>query len=115
MPTTLVIETHDGRKIEIVPTLEDTLAFESTLRKNKRWGEFKENVLKIIPFKAWNAARRAGLIEQTWDEFSSGPTAVLDVTVKRDDDDTDEAGDDAPREVEGVGKAGRKARSTTSS
>jgi len=106
---TYVIEFQDGETIEVTPTLEDTLAFETTLRKNKRWGELKENAIKLIPFRAWNAAHRKGLTALDWEQFTTGDTAAVDVSLK---DDVDEDDDDAS-EVEGLGKAGRKAAPTT--
>ena len=105
---TYVIEFQDGTTIEVTPTLEDTLAFESTLRKNKRWVELKENAIKLIPFRAWNAAVRKGLTKLSWDEFTTGETAAVDVSLKDDPDDVDDSS-----EVEGLGKAGRKAAPTT--
>lgn len=106
---TYEIEFQDGKTIEVTPTLEDTLAFETTLRKNKRWGELKENAIKLIPFRAWNAAVRNGLTKLTWEEFTTGKTAAVDVSLK-DEPETD---DDDASEVEGVGKAGPKAARTT--
>lgn len=107
----LIITMPDSSEIEVQPTLEDTLAFELFLRKNRRHGELKDNALKLQPFRAFNAARRQGKLPEgyTWEQFTTGDTAALDVTIKSD---TDDDGDDvAPaegvEEVEGVGEAGR--------
>lgn len=111
----LIITMPDRTTIEVEPTLEDTLAFELYLRKNRREGELKDNALKLQPFRAFNAARRQGKLPEgmTWTEFSSGPSAVLDVSVKHDDDDADDATtDDSVLVVDGVGEAGQPDPST---
>jgi hypothetical protein len=110
MAKKFIITLHDGKTIEVIPTLQDTLAFESTLRKNPGWGKLEHNALKMTPFKCWNAAKRAGLIELTWAEFSSGPTAALDVELAPDAE-----ADDDEQEVEGVGKGSKAAAVTSSS
>lgn len=92
----LTIIKHDGTETTVTPNLGDTLNFETTLRKNPRWGTLQENMLKMQPFRAWSAARRTGVTEQTWEEFSAGPEAVLDVTWADGDDDDELA-------VDGVG------------
>lgn len=92
----LTIIKHDGTEVTVTPNLGDTLNLETTLRKNPRWGTLQENMLKMQPFRAWSAARRTGVTEQTWEEFSSGPEAVLDVITAAQDDDDELA-------VEGVG------------
>lgn len=113
---TLTVTMHGGATHDVTPTLEDTLAFESTLRKNRGWGGLEDNALKLMPFRAWNALKRTGKTDLTWQEFSAGEKAALDVSPKKadaSDDDADEA--DGVEEVAGVGKAGRKGRSTGSS
>ena len=106
----LTITFADGTEKTVQPTLEDRLRFETTLRRNKSWGDLRDNTLKLEPFLAWSAASREGLTELTWDEFTTGKTAALDVqTVKEADPDADE-----DLEVEGLGKGTRKARTTTS-
>lgn len=101
----LNITFQDGSEVEVVPTLEDTLAFETTLRKNKQWGALQDNAVKLNPFRAWNALRRSGKTELSWEQFTSGETAVVAVDVVRDDD-----ADDAETPV---GKGGTKARRTS--
>ena len=104
----LRITLADKSTIDVQPTLEDRLTFETTLRKNKGWGELKDNILKLEPFLAWSAAKRAGKIDLTWEEFTSGETAALhieDLTTNESDDEL---------EVEGVGKDSNRAHSTTS-
>ncbi len=88
------------------PTLEDTLAFETTLRRNPKWGGLKDSVLKMQPYRSWNYLTRTGAIDLTWEEFTSGDTAAIDVSTPDEEDDE--------LEVPGLGKDSRKARSTTS-
>jgi hypothetical protein len=113
----LIITTAQGTEIEVQPTLQDTLAFEQFLRQNRKWGGIQDNALKLHPFKAFNAARRLGTLPEgveTWEQFTSGDTAVLDVSIKRDPDD-DDADDDLPEgvvEVPGLGEAGQPDQST---
>jgi hypothetical protein len=99
---TLEVTFADGREVQISPTLEDTLAFETTLRRNKSWGSLQESALKMQPFRAWNALRRAGLTDLTWEQFTTGETAALNVAVADDPDAEDET--DAALEVAGLGK-----------
>lgn len=107
----LRISLPDGKTLDVQPTLEDRLKFETTLRKNRGWGDLKDNALKLEPFLAWSAASRAGETSLSWEEFTSGPTAALDVEAIKDDDD----GADADLEVsEQVGKGTRRGRSTSS-
>jgi hypothetical protein len=101
----------DGKTTDVVPTLEDTLAFETTLRKNRGWGGLQDSALKLQPFRAWNALRRDGKTKLSWAEFTTGKTAVLSVEVVRDDDE-DDAGDDV-EEAAAVGKGGRKGQPTS--
>ena len=93
----LVVTRHDGTEFTVTPNLGDTLNFENTLRKNPRWGSLQENVLKMQPFRAWSAARRTGEFEGSWEDFSAGPEAVLDVSFEDDGADDDELA------VDGVG------------
>lgn len=106
----LTITFADGRTETVQPTLEDRLKFETTLRRNKGWGELKDNALKMVPFLAWSAATRAGVTDLTWEQFTTGPTAAIDVDEVGDDD----TAEDAALEVDGLGKGTKKARSTTS-
>jgi len=105
----------DRRTVEVQPTLEDRLKFESTLRRNRGWGSLKDNALKLEPFLAWSAAHRAGHTDLTWEQFTTGDTAALDVESVTDDDDDD--GDDDPDaadlEVDGLGEGTRTADSST--
>lgn len=93
----LVVTRADGTEFTVTPNLGDTINFENTLRKNPRWGSLQENVLKMQPFRAWSAARRTGQFEGTWEEFSAGADAVLEVRFEDDTADDDELA------VEGVG------------
>jgi hypothetical protein len=110
----LRITTADGKTIDVQPTLEDRLRFETTLRRNKGWGPLSENALKLEPFLAWSAAERAGLIELTWEQFTKGETAALHVEHAEDDDDEATTDDEGAIEVEGVGKGTKRGRTTTS-
>lgn len=113
--TPLVVTLNDGSTLEVQPTLQDTLAFEVMLRKNRRWGGLQENALKLQPFKAFSALRREGRLPEgieTWEQFTTGDTAVLDVVFKDDDDDADDTEDDGSEAVDGVGEAGQSAPST---
>lgn len=107
----LVITLHDGTQHTVQPTLEDRLRFETTLRKNKGWGPLADNALKLQPFLAWSAAERAGLPVGSWQDFTTGDTAALDVEPERDEDEDDA---DAELEVEGLGKGTPTGRSTSS-
>jgi hypothetical protein len=82
----LVITLHDSTQHTVQPTLEDRLRFETTLRKNKGWGPLADNALKLQPFLAWSAAEREGLPVGSWQEFTTGETAALDVEPERDED-----------------------------
>lgn len=105
----LVITLADGNTIEVQTTLEDRLAFETALRKNKGWGDLKDNAMKMQPFMAWNAARRTGKTNLSWAEFTTGETAALDVSAP---DENEDAADEL--DVDGLGKDTPKGRSTTS-
>lgn len=107
--TRILVTHHDGSEVEVIPTLEDTLAFETTLRRNKSWGTLQESALKMQPFRAWNCLKRKGLTTLTWDEFTSGDTAALAVSVISDDELDDEL------EVPGLGKGTKTGASTSSS
>lgn len=104
-----VVTLADGTTEEVQTTLEDRLAFETALRKNKSWGKLEDNSLKMQPYLAWHALRRLGRTDLSWVEFTTGSTAALDVSLP-DENDTDAA----ELEVEGVGKDTPKAASTTS-
>jgi hypothetical protein len=84
---TLTITQHDGQTIDVTPNIGDTLAFESTLRKNKAWGGLTDNAMRMMFFRAWSAAKREQKTTQTWDEFSSGEQAAVDVSFKKDEND----------------------------
>lgn len=99
----------DGTEHLVTPTLEDTLAFETTLRKNKNWGSLQDSALKLHPFRCWNALRRKGLTELTWDEFTTGDTAAISVETVDDEDDEDNLA------IAAVGKGGKTGASTSSS
>ncbi len=106
----LIITFADGSTEKVQPTLEDRLKFETTLRRNKSWGDLKDNALKLTPFP--RLVRRAPHRQDGAhvEEFTTGPTAALDVEQEGDDDPADKE-----LEVdEVVGKGTRKARSTTS-
>lgn len=98
----------DHRTVEVQPTLEDRLKFESTLRKNRGWGPLKDNALKLEPFLAWSAARRTGQTELSWEQFTTGDTAALDVQAVSDEDG------DADLEVDGLGEGTPTEGSNTS-
>jgi hypothetical protein len=100
----------NGDTITVQPTLEDRLRFETTLRKNKGWGSLKDNALKLEPFLAWSAAHRTGQTALSWEEFTTGDTAALDV----EGIDPDDAGDDDVEEVDGLGERGQTEASTGS-
>lgn len=108
----LIITFADGTIEKVQPTLEDRLKFETTLRRNKNWGDLKDNSLKLHPFLAWSAAHRTGKTTLTWDQFTTGETAALDVVPEADPEDAAE--EEALEVDEVVGKGTRKARSTTS-
>ena len=91
----LQVTLHDGTEHIITPTLQDTLAFETTLRKNPGWGNLAESLQRQWAFKAWNYLKRTGVIEQTWLEFTDGDQAAIEAHVS--------------------GKSGTKARSTAPS
>ena len=91
----------DGRVVDVTTNIGDTLAFESVLRKNKSWGTLTENTMTLFHFKAWNALKRSG-DTISWDEFSSGSTAALDVTSHDTEDETEDQTEDE-LEVAGVG------------
>ena len=108
--TPLIITPATGDPIEVQTTLQDTLAFEQFLRQNRKWGSLQDNALKLIPFKAFNAARRLGVLPSgvtTWGDFTTGSTAVLDVSMK--DETAAVVDDEGSVEVEGLGKAGETA------
>lgn len=95
----------DGTTQTVTTTLEDRLNFESTLRKNKHWGSLSDNALKMPAFVAWSAAKRLGLTTLSWDEFSRGEHAVLDVELFTEEP--------TELEVEGLGEDSTTEASTT--
>jgi hypothetical protein len=99
---TLTITQHDGQTVDVTPNIGDTLAFESTLRKNKSWGGLTDNAMRMMFFRAWSAAKREGKTTQTWDEFSSGEHAVTDVSFKKADE---VEADPEAAAVEGLGES----------
>lgn len=96
----LRITLADRSTLEVQPTLEDRLRFEQTLRRNRSWGPLSDNALKLVPFLAWSAATRTGVTSLTWDEFTTGPTAAIDVEEVQPDEG--DGADDL--EVEGLGE-----------
>lgn len=101
MLTVTRITLADGSTVDVKPNIADMLAFETTLRKNKAWGSLAENTLRMFTFRAWHCGHRTGAIALSWDEFTSGDTAVIDVS--NHDLDADDSADDAADEVAGVG------------
>lgn len=95
----LEITLADESTIRVTPNLFDTRAFESYLRKNPRLGKLQENAITMTAFRAWHAAKRKGLTQMTWEEFSEGADAVLGVT-SAPEADTDE---DEDLDVAGLG------------
>lgn len=93
----------DGQTVDVIPTLQDTLAFETTLRKNRSWGGLGDNGLKLVSFRAWNAAKRTGKTTLSWDEFTTGDTAAISVESIDPADDEDADPDAENLEVAGVG------------
>jgi len=86
----LTITRHDGTELVVTPNLFDTFAFEKYLKSNPRLGSLQENTLKLQAFRAWHAAaQRLSLISQTWEEFTTGPEAALQV-VQTEPEDEDE-------------------------
>lgn len=81
----------DGTEVEVTPNLGDTLNFERTIKRNPRLGTIQDNMLMMQPFRCWSAGKRQGLITETWEEFSEGPNAALEVNLVEDKDT--EAGD----------------------
>ncbi|MGO3832663.1 MAG: hypothetical protein ACTJGT_01745 [Microbacteriaceae bacterium] len=98
----------DNSTVQVQTTLEDRLAFESALRKNKSWGKLEDNTMKMFPFMAWNAMRRTGKTELSWAEFTTGESAAINVEPHEPEEDEEEL------EVDGVGKDTQTVASTTS-
>ena len=94
----LTITQADGTEITVTPNLFDTFAFEKMLKANPRLGSVSENTMKLQSFRGWSAAKRAGLINQTWEEFTDPNTGAL-MVVPADVPDED----DAELEVLGLG------------
>lgn len=97
----LVITQADETEIRVTPNLFDTRAFESYLRKNPRLGKLQDNAVTLTAFRGWHAAKRKGLTEMTWEEFSEGENAVLAVMPADDDETTDPDAEDL--DVAGLG------------
>lgn len=95
----LTVTLADGEELTVLPTLEDRLAFETALRKNKGWGKLEDNAMKLLPFLAWNALTREGRTALAWEEFTTGKTAAIAVEPAAEPDE-----DDEELEVPGVGK-----------
>lgn len=114
----LQVTLHDGTEHVITPTLQDTLAFETTLRKNPGWGNLAETLQRQWAFKAWSYLKRNGVIEQTWLEFSEGPEAAIEATIYHEP--ASEATEGSDPEADSIeahtsGKSGTRARSTAPS
>lgn len=80
----------DGTEVKVTPNLGDTLNFERTVKRNPRMGSIQDNMLMMQPFRCWSAGKREGTVTDTWEEFSDGPNAVLEVNLVEDttaDDD----------------------------
>lgn len=77
----LTITQHDGTEITVTPNLFDTFAFEKMLKANPRLGGLQDNTLKLQSFRGWSAAKRTGLIDQTWEDFSGSEQAALQVVA----------------------------------
>lgn len=97
----------DQSTVDVQTTLEDRLAFETTLRKNRSWGKLEDNTMKLLPFLAWNAARRNGKTELDWEQFTTGETAAISVDPVEDEEDDE-------LEVDGLGKDTQTEPSTSS-
>lgn len=110
-PNLLSITPATGKPYEVQTTLEDRLAFETALRKNKGWGKLEDNSLKLHPFLGWHAAKRQGKTDLSWEQFTTGDTAAISVDPVEPDEDDD---DDDDLEVEGLGKDTQTAASITS-
>lgn len=87
----LTITRLDGTETTVTPCLADTLNFEATLKKNPRWGDLKENALKMQPFRAWSAGRREGTVTETWEEFTTS-VAEVSFAVEEGTEDDDAEG-----------------------
>lgn len=107
--TRLVVTLAHGEEVTVQTTLEDRLAFETAMRKNRSWGKLEDNTMKMLPFLAWNALKRTGKTELTWQEFTTDKTAALSVEPEEQDDD-----EEADLEVEGLGKDTQTEPSTSS-
>lgn len=74
----LTITRIDGTETTVTPNLADTIAFEAFLRKDPRRGSLQQNMLTLQPFRAFSAARREGVITESWEDFLAG---TLEVTA----------------------------------
>jgi hypothetical protein len=111
---TIADGTDDGRDVDVVPNIGDTLRFETALRKNKAWGALADNGIRLQTYRAWSAAERQGLIDLDWPTFSGPSSPVVSVLVVQDEPEQDDADEDG-EEVDGVGKDTPEARRTSSS
>lgn len=115
----LIITFADGQTATVQTNLEDRLKFETSLRHNRGWGDLKDNTMKLIPFLGWAAAQRTGVTHLSWTEFTTGPTAALDVEEMPEPEEDEEGGSalEAPTErveVEGLGEYTQSELSITS-
>ena len=85
----LEITQADGSTIVVAPNLFDTFGFEKLLKANPRMGSLQENSMKLQAFRAWSAAKRQGLTEQTWEEFT-GAEGVLQVVPYKEPETADD-------------------------
>lgn len=91
----------DGTETTVTPNLGDTLNFERTIKRNPRLGSIQDNMLMMQPFRCWSAGKREGTITETWEEFSEGPNAALEVNLV-----DDSAAEDTDTEVDLGGATG---------
>lgn len=119
----LIITFADGQKATVQTNLEDRLKFETSLKHNRGWGTLKDNTLKLIPYLGWAAAQRTGVTHLSWTEFTTGPTAALDVEEMPEPEEGEESEEgegnalEAPTErveVEGLGEPTPQGLSTIS-
>lgn len=98
----LTITRTDGTEISVTPNLADTIAFEAFLRKDPRRGTLQQNMLTLQPFRAWNAARREGTVDEGWEDFLAN---TLEVTADTGENDTEPSDDEVDLGgVTGLGK-----------
>lgn len=107
--TRLVVTLAGGEEVTVQTTLEDRLAFETAMRKNRSWGKLEDNTMKMLPYLAWNALTRTGKTALSWLEFTGGDTAALSVEPEEL-----EADEDDELEVDALGKDTQTEPSTSS-